>query len=200
MSCWTTCAGAARCIRDETAGSFILTRYDDIRPLVSDRTLWRDPLRAEEAATIATPVRRAGSGRGAAARRDDQHPDAGRSRPRAHPPAAGAGALRARRQVPARGRAHRRRDAGPDRRVGAVRPDDDASACRSRSTSSPPSWASTAAGWSSSARWSEGVIQGAQPVPHRRGRRWRWRAAARRSTTTSTRPDRRRRRADPRTT
>ncbi|HXQ47905.1 MAG TPA: cytochrome P450, partial [Caulobacteraceae bacterium] len=38
--------------RDEAAGSFILTRYADIRPLVSDRTLWRDPLRAEEAATM----------------------------------------------------------------------------------------------------------------------------------------------------
>ncbi len=38
--------------RDEAAGSFILTRYGDIRPLVSDRTLWRDPLRAEEAATM----------------------------------------------------------------------------------------------------------------------------------------------------
>jgi hypothetical protein len=38
--------------RDEAAGSFILTRYGDTRPLVSDRTLWRDPLRAEEAATM----------------------------------------------------------------------------------------------------------------------------------------------------
>jgi len=38
--------------RDETAGSFILTRYADIRPLVSDRTLCRSPLRAEEAATM----------------------------------------------------------------------------------------------------------------------------------------------------
>jgi cytochrome P450 len=44
----------ARCPvhRDESAGSFILTRYADIRPLVSDRTLWRDPLHAEEAATL----------------------------------------------------------------------------------------------------------------------------------------------------
>jgi cytochrome P450 len=44
----------ARCPvhRDETAGSFILTRYADIRPLVSDRTLWRSPLHAEEAATM----------------------------------------------------------------------------------------------------------------------------------------------------
>ena len=44
----------ARCPvrRDELAGSFILTRYADIRPLISDRTLWRDPMRAEEAAVM----------------------------------------------------------------------------------------------------------------------------------------------------
>ena len=44
----------ARCPvhRDETAGSFILTRYDDVRPLVSDRTLWRDPMRAEPSAVF----------------------------------------------------------------------------------------------------------------------------------------------------
>ena len=44
----------ARCPvhRDEQAGSFILTRYADVRPLVSDRTLWRDPFKAEEAAAI----------------------------------------------------------------------------------------------------------------------------------------------------
>jgi cytochrome P450 len=39
----------ARCPvhRDDIAGSFILTRYEDVRPLISDRTLWRDPRRAE---------------------------------------------------------------------------------------------------------------------------------------------------------
>jgi cytochrome P450 len=44
----------ARCPvhRDDTSGSFILTRYNDIRGLVSDRTLWRDPMRAEEGATL----------------------------------------------------------------------------------------------------------------------------------------------------
>ena len=44
----------ARCPvhRDEMSGSFILTRYDDVRTLVSDRTLWRDPMRAEEGAAI----------------------------------------------------------------------------------------------------------------------------------------------------
>src|SRR5581483_12129018 len=34
------------------AGTFILTRYDDVRPLVSDRTLWRDPRRAEPSAVF----------------------------------------------------------------------------------------------------------------------------------------------------
>ena len=38
--------------RDETAGSFILTRYEDIRGLVSDRTLWRDPINAEPGAQM----------------------------------------------------------------------------------------------------------------------------------------------------
>jgi cytochrome P450 len=44
----------ARCPvrRDEAAGSFILTRYEDVRGLVSDRSLWRDPLLAEEAAVM----------------------------------------------------------------------------------------------------------------------------------------------------
>ncbi len=44
----------ARCPvhRDEGSGSFILTRYNDVRPLVSDRSLWRDPIRAEEAAVM----------------------------------------------------------------------------------------------------------------------------------------------------
>ncbi|HZC17023.1 MAG TPA: cytochrome P450 [Caulobacteraceae bacterium] len=44
----------ARCPvhRDETSGSFILTRYNDVRPLVSDRSLWRDPIRAEQAALM----------------------------------------------------------------------------------------------------------------------------------------------------
>ncbi len=38
--------------RDATSGSFILTRYNDVRGLVSDRTLWRDPMNAEEAAVL----------------------------------------------------------------------------------------------------------------------------------------------------
>ncbi len=36
--------------QDSLSKSFILTRYDDIRGLVTDLTLWRDPLKAEEAA------------------------------------------------------------------------------------------------------------------------------------------------------
>jgi cytochrome P450 len=44
----------ARCPvhRDDVAGNFILSRYSDIRPLVSDRTLWRDPLLAEPSAVM----------------------------------------------------------------------------------------------------------------------------------------------------
>ncbi len=38
--------------RDETSGSFILTGYGEVRALVSDASLWRDPLRAEEAANL----------------------------------------------------------------------------------------------------------------------------------------------------
>jgi cytochrome P450 len=39
--------------RDETSGSFIVTRYDDVRTLVSDRSLWRDGMRAEPGARFA---------------------------------------------------------------------------------------------------------------------------------------------------
>ena len=40
----------SRCpaLKDEGFGSVILTRYNDVRPLVSDLTLWRDPLKGEE--------------------------------------------------------------------------------------------------------------------------------------------------------
>ncbi|HUZ12905.1 MAG TPA: cytochrome P450 [Caulobacteraceae bacterium] len=38
--------------RDESSGSFVLTRYQDVRPLVSDRSLWRDPMRAEPSAVF----------------------------------------------------------------------------------------------------------------------------------------------------
>jgi cytochrome P450 len=40
--------GRCPIFHDEMMGSFVLTRYNDIRPLVSDRTLWRDPLNGEE--------------------------------------------------------------------------------------------------------------------------------------------------------
>ena len=38
----------ARCPvhHDDMAGTFVLTRYADVRGVVSDRTLWRDPIRA----------------------------------------------------------------------------------------------------------------------------------------------------------
>jgi cytochrome P450 len=36
--------------RDEASGSFVLTRYEDIRGLLSDRSLKRDPINAEPAA------------------------------------------------------------------------------------------------------------------------------------------------------
>jgi cytochrome P450 len=44
----------ARCPvhNDATSGSVILTRYEDVRGVVSDRTLWRDPQRAEEGALL----------------------------------------------------------------------------------------------------------------------------------------------------
>ena len=38
--------------RDEAAGTFIVTRYADVRALVSDRTLWRHPSHAEAGAAI----------------------------------------------------------------------------------------------------------------------------------------------------
>ncbi|MBI3677607.1 MAG: cytochrome P450 [Proteobacteria bacterium] len=38
--------------RDNTAGNFILTKYADVRSVLSDLSLWRSPLRAEEAAML----------------------------------------------------------------------------------------------------------------------------------------------------
>jgi cytochrome P450 len=35
-------------LRDEAWGSVIFTRYNDIRPVVSDLTMWRDPLKGDE--------------------------------------------------------------------------------------------------------------------------------------------------------
>jgi cytochrome P450 len=40
--------GRCPIFHDEMMGSYVLTRYNDIRPLVSDRTLWRDGLRSDE--------------------------------------------------------------------------------------------------------------------------------------------------------
>jgi cytochrome P450 len=39
--------GRCPIFHDEMMGSYVLTRYNDIRPLVSDRTLWRDGLRGD---------------------------------------------------------------------------------------------------------------------------------------------------------
>jgi cytochrome P450 len=39
-------------MRDDMAGSFFLTRYEDVRAVLTDLTLWRDPHRAEAAAVL----------------------------------------------------------------------------------------------------------------------------------------------------
>jgi cytochrome P450 len=39
-------------MRDDMAGVFFLTRHEDVRGLLTDLTLWRDPNRAEEAAVL----------------------------------------------------------------------------------------------------------------------------------------------------
>ncbi|HEY5047334.1 MAG TPA: cytochrome P450 [Rhizomicrobium sp.] len=44
-------------LRDEGAGTFIMTRYADVRGIVSDTTQWRDPDRAEPAAVLAKRIR-----------------------------------------------------------------------------------------------------------------------------------------------
>jgi cytochrome P450 len=43
--------------RDEAAGTFIMTRYADVRGIVSDTTQWRDPDRAEPTAVLARRIR-----------------------------------------------------------------------------------------------------------------------------------------------
>lgn len=42
---------------DEAAGTFIMTRYGDVRSIVSDTTQWRDPDRAEPSAVLAKRIR-----------------------------------------------------------------------------------------------------------------------------------------------
>ncbi|HEY5105981.1 MAG TPA: cytochrome P450 [Caulobacteraceae bacterium] len=39
-------------MRDETAGAFFLTRHEDVRGMLTDLSLWRDPVRAEPAAVL----------------------------------------------------------------------------------------------------------------------------------------------------
>jgi cytochrome P450 len=50
----------ARCpaLKDEVWGNVILTRYEDVRAIVSDLTMWRDPLKGEE--TVLERARAAG--------------------------------------------------------------------------------------------------------------------------------------------
>ncbi|MGH6873238.1 MAG: cytochrome P450 [Rhizomicrobium sp.] len=43
--------------RDTNAGTFILTRYADVRGVLSDTTMWRDPLKTEPEAHLAKLVR-----------------------------------------------------------------------------------------------------------------------------------------------
>ena len=43
--------------RDEGAGTFIMTRYADVRGIVSDTSQWRDPDKAEAAAVLAKRIR-----------------------------------------------------------------------------------------------------------------------------------------------
>lgn len=38
--------------KDAMSGTFMVSRYDDVRALISDNTLWRDPLNAEEGAVL----------------------------------------------------------------------------------------------------------------------------------------------------
>ncbi len=38
--------------RDAMAGTFVISRYDDVRAIVSDNSLWRDPINAEAAAVM----------------------------------------------------------------------------------------------------------------------------------------------------
>jgi cytochrome P450 len=39
-------------MRDEAVGAFFLTRHEDVRGVLTDLTLWRDPAKAEEAAVL----------------------------------------------------------------------------------------------------------------------------------------------------
>ena len=43
-------------MRDEAAGVFFLTRHEDVRGVLTDLTLWRDPAKAEEAAVLSRRI------------------------------------------------------------------------------------------------------------------------------------------------
>ena len=105
--------------RDGFFGAVQLTRYADVRGVLTDRTLWRDPMRADDS-SLAKTSRHVGRRPG---RRPPQHPDQRRSGSRPRPRPADAGALQAVQRV-AWDRGHDRRAAA--RRAGrpnGVRPD-----------------------------------------------------------------------------
>ena len=43
-------------MRDEMAGAFMLTRHEDVRAILTDLTLWRSPLKAEEGAVLSRRI------------------------------------------------------------------------------------------------------------------------------------------------
>jgi cytochrome P450 len=43
-------------MRDDMAGVFLLTRHEDVRAILTDLTLWRSPLKAEEAAVLSRRI------------------------------------------------------------------------------------------------------------------------------------------------
>jgi cytochrome P450 len=50
-------------MRDDLAGVFMLTRHEDVRGVLTDLTLWRDPRRAEEAAVLTRRILEESAGR-----------------------------------------------------------------------------------------------------------------------------------------
>src|SRR5580698_5007492 len=43
--------------RDAAAGTFVLTRYTDVRGVLSDLSMWRDPAKAEPEAVLTRRIR-----------------------------------------------------------------------------------------------------------------------------------------------
>ena len=76
--------------RDAFFGAVQLMKYADVRGVLTDRTLWRDPMRADESSLARRRALAEGEREGPA-----QHPDQRRSRPWAGARPADAGALQA---------------------------------------------------------------------------------------------------------